>query len=108
MRSNTYIIDIDGTVFFKGESTNEWFAQRALCPGVLEFFQKIEKQSACIVLMTAEKESMRPHLESELRRHKLFWDHLVMGVSNGCRVLVNDGPTVTHHVQVNEGLLCLV
>jgi hypothetical protein len=40
--------------------------------------------------MTARKESGREMTERHLKSLGLMWDHLIMGVSGGVRVLIND------------------
>jgi hypothetical protein len=47
-------------------------------------------EGTCIVLTTGRKDCTRCELEAELRLHGLFWDHLIMGLPRGPRVVVND------------------
>lgn len=85
----TYIIDVDGCLT-EHMCAMDWGESMGVLPGARQFLARIEREGACIVLMTARKESNRSHLESELRRLGLYWDQLVMGVTHGPRVLIND------------------
>jgi hypothetical protein len=106
VRSNTYLIDVDGTIFKKTGSTDDWYdgLSSKLLPGVKEFFQRIEKESAHIVLITARKESCRQQLEWQLAHHRIFYDQLIMGVTNGKRIMINDGESELIKVEPNVGL----
>ena len=111
MRRPTYFVDIDGTIVVSRSSsaTKQWRIGLSLAPGVEEWFDAAEKEGACIVLVTARRESYRPWLEESLRQLGLFWDHLVMGCGNGVRVLINDRKNaeetaVAINVTRNEGL----
>lgn len=110
----TVILDIDGTVLWhhgRG-ATAQWDGScgNILLPGVREFFDSLESKSACIILMTARKESCRSYLESVLRSHGIFWDHLIMNVGHGTRYLFNDSKApgsksaIAVTVQRNSGL----
>lgn len=91
MKTRTIICDIDGCVFkHHGNGAAEQWCSADLLPGVVDRFNEWEAESACIVLMTARKESCRSRLEQALLRHGLFWDHLIMGVGHGERVIIND------------------
>jgi hypothetical protein len=103
MRSSTYLIDVDGTIFKKTGSTNDWFNPPELLPGVKDFFQRIEKESAHIVLITARKKSCRANLENQLDLYELFYDQLIMGVTNGKRVMINDGDSELIRMTPNLG-----
>jgi len=92
MIPKTIIIDIDGCIFqHHGKGAGyQWSQAPFILPGVKNSFDLWEKEGCCIVLMTARKESCRSRLEIMLREQKLFWDHLIMGVSHGDRILIND------------------
>jgi hypothetical protein len=61
-----------------------------LLPGVQEKFNEWDGKGYNIVLTTGRKESARSHTEDQLRKAGLFWDHLIMGLGGGPRVLIND------------------
>ena len=43
-----------------------------------------------IILTTARKECWREETELALKKHKILYDRLIMGLSTGQRVLIND------------------
>lgn len=94
MRRQTYFIDIDGTILeHLGEVTKMVSARDyeiKLCNGIYDFFNAMMLEDACIVLTTARKESMRHITEKQLARCGLFWDHLIMGLGSGPRIVIND------------------
>ena len=92
-RPTTYILDIDGTLLRHHEdgSCTQWDPERAvLLDGWREWFDDREKESAVTVLITSRPETLRDETEVVLRLLGLFWHALVMGVTSGDRVLVND------------------
>src|SRR6056297_1488441 len=95
LKPKTYFIDIDGCIFYhlgKG-ATRQWFipnGSEKVLPGVREFLDGIESQGGCIVLVTARKERYRAELESKLRASNILYDKLVMGVTSGERIVIND------------------
>jgi hypothetical protein len=71
---------------------SDWFDHEPeLMPGAIEFLHKIEKESAVIILVTARKESTRRILMEQLSQAGVFYDLLIMGATNGERVMINDG-----------------
>ena len=88
----TVIVDIDGCIFKHRQqgASVQWGTCSELLPGVIEQFDLWEKECACIVLITARKESCRALLEERLLRNGLYWDKLIMGVTSGPRYLIND------------------
>lgn len=88
----TIILDIDGTILkHQGQgATVQWNLPCSKLPGCTEFFDQAEREGACIILVTARKESHRQWTEDELRKCGVFWDHLIMGVPHGERVIIND------------------
>lgn len=116
-KPKTFFIDIDGVIFEHLESGawNQWQCRLpAVLSGVSEFFDEIEAKSAIIILVTARKESERARLVDLLAQHGVFYDQLIMGVSSGERVLINDakpsGEKSCFAIEVkrNEGLKCLL
>lgn len=114
MKTRTIICDIDGCIFvhFNDGPIRQWSDTPELLPGVHDAFRQWESESACIVLMTARRESCRQQLELWLQHRGLFWDHLIMGVGHGQRVLINDSKpnasvpsAVAFTITRNEGLL---
>lgn len=91
IRPKTIVIDIDGVIVkHHGNLSNQIVSKAELLPGVLEKFNEWNTKSYHIVLMTGRKESMRSLTEKMLSDFGLFYDVLVMGVTSGVRVIIND------------------
>lgn len=94
--SYSVFCDIDGTLVEFPESFEEFKKiptgnkpMKAL-KGTLDKLWEWETKGYKIILTTGRKESMRPHTERQLREVGIFWDHLIMGLGPGKRVLIND------------------
>ena len=61
-----------------------------LLPETLDVLKEWEKKGYRLILVTGRKESHRGQLERQLRNAGIFWDKLIMGLTNGPRVIVND------------------
>lgn len=87
----TIFCDIDGTLcFHHGNISKQHNAELILLPETLEVFKEWEKKQYRIILVTGRKESHRHELETQLKKAGLFWDVLIMGLSNGPRIIIND------------------
>lgn len=105
-RRKTYVIDIDGTLLTKkvgSRASIEWFDDKVPTESALRFLDQCEKEGACIILLTARRESLRAVTEALLKKHCIYYDQLVMGAGNGERILINDGPCTAYELQPNEG-----
>lgn len=110
-KPKTIICDIDGTILQHVHRFSDVFeTEPQLLPGVREKFNQWDSQGHKIILMTARKESARKITESHLQMLGLCWDTLIMGVTSGQRVLINDKLNITHpdraigiNVITNEG-----
>ena len=104
MRCETHIIDIDGCIFEKIHKTasDQWVATPPVVEGFIEWLDAREKEGACIILMTARRESCRPELESMLAAAGVYYDELIMGITNGARIIHNDGPCWADKREVNQ------
>lgn len=96
-RAPTCFIDIDGTILFHANKAacEQWWAdidgvKGYMLPHVADTFNAIESIGGKIVLCTARPECLRVQTEAELRACGLWWHALVMGITAGDRVLVND------------------
>ena len=58
--------------------------------GVVEKFNEWDSHGHKIILCTARKESARKMTEDSLKRLGICWDVLLMGLTSGVRVLIND------------------
>jgi hydroxymethylpyrimidine pyrophosphatase-like HAD family hydrolase len=92
LRPKTIICDIDGTLVkhnipaFNTSSD----IKLELLPGTLEKLSEWDTKGYNIILITGRRESMRMATEKQLSELGIFYDHLIMGVGGGCRVLIND------------------
>lgn len=92
----TIFCDIDGTLLTKiGTISDSVLAektetQQKSLPGVLDKLNEWEGKGYCIVLTTARPESLRKFTEKQLLKRGIFYHQLVMGITPGIRVLIND------------------
>lgn len=90
-KPKTVICDIDGTILKHVHRFSEIVETTPqLLPGVIDKINQWDSQGHKIILMTARKESAREITEKHLKSLGLCWDQLVMGVTSGKRVLIND------------------
>ena len=90
-RKKTIICDIDGTLIkHHGDLSKQILNPPILLSGTIEKLNEWEREGHRIILMTGRKESMRPETEIQLSSLGIFYDQLVMGATNGERVLIND------------------
>ena len=110
-KPKTIFCDIDGTLVKHAHRFSDLKdTEPILLPGVREKFNQWDSQGHKIILCTARKESAREMTELHLRMLGLCWDTLIMGVTSGQRVLINDKLNVAHtdraigiNVITNEG-----
>ena len=90
-KPKTIFCDIDGTILNHIHQFSELNqnSQVALC-GALKKFNEWDSQGHRIILSTARKESAREMTESHLWSLGFCWDQLIMGITSGERVLIND------------------
>jgi len=88
----TIICDIDGTLIkhFGDIVSNITNKRPDLLNNTLESIKQWEKLNYKIVLLTGRKECTRKITEDQLANLGIIYDQLVMGVTNGDRVLIND------------------
>ena len=92
MKPKTYFIDIDGTILWLMPDFQETIKSEYIKP-LPQAVQKISKwhcRGHKIVLVTARPESLRSVTEQQLYNAGIVYDHLLMGLTGGVRVLVND------------------
>lgn len=91
VKPKTIFCDIDGTIIKHVHRFSEVGKTPAeILPGVKEKFDEWDSKGYKIILTTARKESARRLTEKQLSSIGLPWDHLIMGVTSGQRVLIND------------------
>ena len=85
------IFDVDGTILHHVHRHSDVISlPPKLLRGVQKKFDEWDSQGHRIVLCSARKEAAREHTEKQLKSLGLTWDYLVMGVTSGDRVLIND------------------
>lgn len=90
-KPKTIFIDLDGTMVKHMHAISEvYFNDVTLLPGVREKLNEWDSQGHKIVLVTARKESVRELTVSQLNALGIAYDQLVMGVSTGTRLMIND------------------
>lgn len=90
-KPKTIFCDIDGTLIKHVHRFSHVGMEPAIpLPGVVEKFNEWDSKGHKIILTTARKESARSITEKQLNEIGLCWDQLIMGVSSGERILIND------------------
>ena len=107
----TIFCDIDGTLCVHHEDiVRQHSEELQLLPETIEVLKEWEKSGHRVILVTGRKESHRAQLEQQLRNVGIFWDDLIMGLSNGPRVMINDvkvggeDRALVYNVQRNLGI----
>lgn len=90
VKPNTWVFDLDGTVFLHSHKYSNLRNKPTLAPGVLDTINELDSRGDTIILMSARKESSRAFTEQILDDLVVPYDHLILGVSQGTRVMVND------------------
>jgi NDP-sugar pyrophosphorylase family protein len=90
-KPKTIFCDIDGTIIKHVHRFSHLGSDPAIAlSGVIDKFNEWDSRGHKIILTTARKESARSLTEKQLTELGLCWDQLVMGVTSGVRVLIND------------------
>ncbi|MCK9415342.1 hypothetical protein M0Q97_01635 [Candidatus Dojkabacteria bacterium] len=108
----TLFIDIDGTIVkHRGNLTEMFTNDIEVLPGVIEKFNEWDAKGYKIILTTGRKECLRKITEEQLLKNGIFYDQLLMGLTRGERILINDikpnnEMTVASAIQIkrNDGL----
>lgn len=88
----TIFIDIDGTILrHNGGNLSDTIKEEPqLLPGALEKLNYWESAGYQIIFTTSRKESLRKFTEDQLLKVGISFDQLIMGLTMGERVLIND------------------
>jgi ribonucleotide monophosphatase NagD (HAD superfamily) len=87
----TLFIDIDGTLLHHhGKANQQTKFSPIVLPGVIEKLADWDVKGYRIILITGRKESEREATVKQLAEVGIQYDHLIMGVSRGDRVIIND------------------
>jgi mannose-6-phosphate isomerase len=87
----TIFCDIDGTlVQHKQDIIKNIYEEPVILPNVIETIKLWDKLNYKIILTTGRKESTRVQTEIQLAKVGIVYDQLIMGITNGDRILIND------------------
>lgn len=90
-KPKTIFCDIDGTIIKHAHKFSLVGRDNAKdLDGVLAKFNEWDSKGHKIILTTARKESARYITEKQLHDLGFCWDYLLMGMTSGVRVLIND------------------
>lgn len=96
-KPKTIFCDLDGTVLKHLHRFSDLpNTEPKLLPGVIEKINQWDSLGHKIIFVTARKESAREMTEKHLKSLGLCWDQLIMGVTSGHRVLINDKLNKNH------------
>ena len=101
-------LDIDGTIIrHQGGSSTSLIDQKPeLLPGVREKLDEWEMNGYQIKITTGRKESLRKFTQKQLLKFGITYDHLIMGLGRGERVVINDkkpdGTQTASYVNINR------
>jgi hypothetical protein len=117
MGGKTYFIDIDGTIvpYLTNEQLDNMIpipinstCTEQLLPGVKELWETFSNEDI-IVMTTARHERHRQFTEKIFSQNNLVYSHLIMDLTNGPRILINDTPDIFYkkaiavNVRRNDG-----
>ena len=89
--AGTIICDIDGVIFrHKGDITKQHLGPAEVLTGVKEKLKQWDLEGCTIILITGRRESTRVATEKQLLESGIIYDHLIMGIPRGMRILIND------------------
>ena len=90
-KPKTIFCDIDGTILKHIHRFSDLIDHNPiLLPDVIKKINEWDSMGHRIVFCTARKESARKMTEEHLTRLGLCWDILLMGMTSGCRIIIND------------------
>lgn len=109
--NNTYFLDIDGTLLHHADNLcNMMMWEPRPIQGTQETLLKWRADGHYIVITTARPEGLRSLTERQLHSVGIFYDQLVMGLTSGPRVLVNDTKpdgtitAISHSIERDSGI----
>ncbi len=90
----TIIIDLDG-VLIKHDSGHNSKKKIFTYPAIpikknVDLIKKEYDSGSCIIVMSARPNDEISNVENELKRNKIFYHHLILGVASGSRIVIND------------------
>lgn len=96
--TNTYFIDLDGTIFQWFEDFSQAGEYEYIPPkiGAVETLYEWHCQGHMIIIVTARPETMREITEKQLKNANIIYDRMIMGVGSGPRNIINDYDPIKH------------
>jgi len=90
-KPKTIFCDIDGTILKHAHRFSHIGKEQPIdLDGVITKFNEWDSKGHKIILTTARKESARYITEKHLSELGFCWDYLLMGITSGTRILIND------------------
>ena len=90
----TIFCDIDGTLLLhKGDIVKNITEEPVILQNVIDTIKQWEKLNYKIILTTGRKECTRKQTEQQLCEFGIVYDSLIMGITNGERIIINDKKT---------------
>jgi hypothetical protein len=90
-KPKTIFCDIDGTILKHIHKFSDiTLDSQPVLADVIKKFNEWDSQCHRIIICTARKESAREITEKQLKQIGIAWDQLIMGCTNGERILIND------------------
>lgn len=87
----TIFCDIDGTLIkHKQDIIKNIYEEPVILSNVIENIKLWDKLNYKIILITGRKESTRLQTEQQLSKLGIIYDQLIMGITNGDRIIIND------------------
>lgn len=91
VRPKTIITDLDGTLIqHHGDIAFQHIYEPVILPGVLDKIRFWDSLGYKIIILSGRRESTRQATEKQLENCGIIYDQLVLGVSGGERILIND------------------
>ncbi len=108
--SGTIFCDLDGTIIFHEDSPSTLGIE--ILEGAKIKLKEWKSINYYIILTTARSSINREYLLTELARHNIIYDELIMGLPSGPRIIINDrkpsdflNPTaLAYEVKRNQGI----
>jgi len=88
---STLFCDLDGTLIMRCETLHDTIrTETVLIPGAAAFLQWVYSNGHKLIITTGRPECARETTMYDCRRLGIYYDQLIMGLSNGKRYVIND------------------